>query len=495
MAVRVPGTIRTAREGRILWLAVSSGAVLLLATGAMAQAKPASPPGKQAIKKSQTIPPPRLRRLPPPKPPKPKVPPTPKTIRLSVPAGTPLRVSLLEKVPIKKVGERVTAQVIQPVYSFDHVVIPAGSEVSGKVVRIIPASKFRRAEAIMSGNFTPLRSARIEFDTLKIRNGRTVPIDTKVSAGIRNVIRLVARKGKAEKPGLLHRAERAVGQEWHTALREAKRLVSFRYLKKFAVSQLPYHRQYLHKGTVFEATLVHPLHCGKETLLPAQLTDYGEAPPANSVVQARLVTALSSATAHKGTHVVAVITEPLFSKHKKLLIVPEGTKLEGVVVQAHPASHFHHNGLLRIVIRKMELPSGATSLVDASLAGLAVGRSSRIVLDSEGGASIPHRKRRYFNTALSLAIATSTFDSDAGRAGASHGGDLSNRGLAGGSGFRLVGLIVGATVQSRALGQALGIYGAGWSVYDHFIARGHNIVLAKDTPMVVAFGSQQPAGY
>ncbi len=479
----------------MLWLAVSSGMILILASGALAQGKPASAQGKPSAKSSQRIPLPRLERLQPAKPPKPKAPPAPKTIPLTVPSGTPLRVSLIEKVPIKKVGEPVTARVVEPIYSFNRVVIPAGSEVTGKVVRIVPASKFRRAEAIMNGNFTPLKTARIEFDTLEFKNGKTVPIDTRVSAGVRNVIRLVARKGKAEKPGLLNRAKRAVGQEWHSALHEAKRLVSFRYLKKFAISELPYHHQYLHEGTVFDATLVHPLQFGKETLSPTELTDYGDPPPANSVVQARLVTGLSSETAHKGTQVVAVITKPLYSKNKKLLVVPEGTKLEGVVVQAHPAGHFHHNGLLRIVIRKMQLPSGATSLVDASLAGLAVGRSSHIVLDSEGGASIPHHKQRYFNTALSLAIATSTFDSDAGRAGASRGGDLSNRGLAGGSGFRLVGLIVGATVQSRVLGQALGIYGAGWSVYDHFIARGHDIVLAKDTPMVVAFGSQQPTGY
>lgn len=494
MSVRLPGNARPIRRIGIRSLAISCGAILLLASGAMAQGKPASSQGKQKAKPSQSIPPPRLSRLQPRKPPKRKAPPAPETIPLTVPTGTPLRVSLLEKVPIKKVGEQVTGKVIAPVYSFNRMVIPAGSEVSGKVIRIIPASKFRRAEAIMSGNFTPLRSARVEFDTLKIKHGKSMPIDTKVSAGVPNVIRLVARKGKAEKPGLLNRAKRAIGQEWHSAMHEAKRLVSFHYLKKFAISELPYHHQYLRKGTVFEARLVHPLHFGRETLSPTELTDYGDPPPANSVVQARLVTGLSSATAHKGTQVVAVITKPLFSKNKKLLIVPEGTKLEGVVVQAHPAGHFRHNGLLRIVIRKMKLPSGATSLVDASLAGLAVGRSSHIVLDSEGGASIPHHKQRYFNTALSLAVATSTFDSDAGRAGGARGGDLTNRGLAGGSGFRLVGLIVGATVQSRALGQALGIYGAGWSVYDHFIKSGHNIVLAKDTPMVVAFGSQQPTG-
>ncbi len=420
---------------------------------------------------------------------------TPRHIKLIVPAETPLRVALLKKVPINKVGVPVAARVVEPVYAFNRVVIPAGSRVTGKVVQIIPAPKWRRAEALMSGNFTPLRSARLEFDTLALNNGKRIPIDTTVSAGIRNVIRLVAQQQKPVKPGLIHRAERTVAAQWHAGLREVKRLVSFRYLKRFAISELPYHHQYLRAGTVFDAELVHPLDCGQETLAPGALADYGNLPPANSVVRARLLTTLSSATARKGTPVVAVMTEPIFSPHKKLLVLPEGTKLEGSVVQVHPARRLHRNGLLRIAIRKVQLPSGATALVDANIEGLDVGRSSRIALDSEGGATIPTRKRRYFNTALSMAIATSTFDSDAGSAGASRGGDLSNRGLAGGSGFHLVGLIIGATVTSRTLGQVLGIYGAGWSVYDHFLARGHNVVLVKNTPMMIAFGSQQPSGY
>jgi hypothetical protein len=478
--------------------AILCGAVFLCAGGALAQAKPKPSQAKPAAARaaSQKIPPPRLahfqsraRR------PHPKAAAKPKPIQLTVPEGTPLRVSLLKRVPTNKVGVPVAARVVEPVYSFNRVVIPAGSKVTGKVIRIIPASKFRRAEAMMNGNFTPLRTAKVEFDTLVLENGTHIPIDTKVSPGIRDVIRLVTKQDKPVKPGLINQARHAVGQEWHSALHAARTLVSLHHWKKFAISQMPYHHQYLHRGTVFEAELVHPLHCGQETLAPGALADYGDPPPANSVVQARLLTTLSSATAHKGARVEALITKPLFSPHKKLLILPEGTKLEGSVVQVHPARRLHRNGLLRIVIRRMELPSGVTTPVDANLAGLAVSRSSHITLDAEGGASIPQRKRRYLDTALSLAIATSTFDSDAGRAAGRHGGDLTNRGLAGGSGFRLVGLIVGATVQSRALGQALGFYGAGWSVYDHFIARGHDVVLARNTPMTIAFGSQQPTGH
>jgi hypothetical protein len=413
-------------------------------------------------------------------------------IDLVVPAGTPLRISLLKKVRIGKVGDPVVARVTEPVYSFDHVVIPAGSKVTGKISQIIPATKFRRTEAILNGDFTPLKSAKVEFDTLVLKDGARMPIETTVSPGIQDVIRLVTKQDAPKKPGLVHEAERAVDAQWHGAIHEVKTVASLTWLKKVALSELPYHRQYLNAGTVYEAELVHPMDFGKETIAPGTMADYGDPPPPNSVVHARLLTALSSATAHKGTKVEAVMNEPLFSPDKHL-VLPEGTRLVGEVVQVHPARGMHRNGLLRIAIRKMELPSGAAAAVDASIQGLDVSRNSNIALDSEGGATVPERKQRYLDTALSLAIATSTFDSDAGRVGHQNG-DLSNRGVAGGSGFRLVGLILGVTVQSRMVGQVLGIYGAGWSVYDHFIAHGRDVILAKDTPMTIGFGSQQLSG-
>lgn len=483
MAGKGPEILHFARDVGILRAFALGGVLLLCANAALAQAK-TFPPSSQPV----------LARLPAAKSVRAAKPAAASsTIKLVVPAGAPLRVALVKKVRIGKVGAPVVGRLTQPVYAFDRVVIPAGSKVTGKVSQIIPASKFRRTEAILNGNFTPLKTAKIEFDTLVLKNGTRRPIDTDVSPGIRKVIRLVSKQNAPKKPGLVHQAERAVKDQWHGAIHDVKTVASVHWLKKVAISELPYHRQYLQAGTVYEAELVHPLACGREKLTPDALADYGDPPPANSVVHARLITALSSATAHKGTKVEAVMTQPLFSPNKHLLL-PEGTRLEGEVVQVHPARRLHRNGLLRIAIRKMELPSGATTAVDASIQGLEVSRKSQIHLDSEGGAGIPQKKRRYLDTALSLAIATSTFDSDAGRVGQQHG-DLSNRGIAGGSGFRLVGIILGAAVQSRALGQALGIYGAGWSVYDHFIAHGHDVILAKDTPMTIGFGSQQPTGH
>lgn len=415
-----------------------------------------------------------------------------KTVDLSVPKGTPLRVSLTRKVPIGKVGEPVTARVLEPVYSFDRVVVPAGSHVSGKVIRIRPVPKVVRTEAILNGNFTPLKMATVEFDTLILKNGRRMPLDTLVTPGVPNVIRLVTEQS-GKKPSLVNQAKRAIDQRWRHAIKEVKEPGKLHRLKELALSELPYHHQYLKKGTVFDAVLTEPLDFGKTTIPPRETAEMGDAPPPNSVVEARLLTQLSSATAVRGAPVLAVVTKPLFSAaDRKDLLLPEGTQLEGNVVQVHPARDLHRNGQLRFVIRKMELPSGTWDQVDASVEGLEVGRGKHLKLDSEGGASVTQSKSRYWTTALSLAVAATTVAGDSdhhmGSLNGIGGSDAGANGLAGASGFRLVGLALGVGVHSGALASALGFYGAARAVYIHFLAHGHDVVLAKDTPMEIAFG-------
>ncbi|HVB34342.1 MAG TPA: hypothetical protein VNJ52_08240 [Patescibacteria group bacterium] len=459
---------------KVCRVGLAAGAILCGATAGFAQANPPTPvllthPPPAAVSQS-----------------------SPETIELVVPKGTPLRVSLIKKVRIRKVGDPVTARVLEPVYAFDRVAVAAGSEVTGKVVQIIPASKLVRTEAILNGDFTPLKTAKVEFDTLILKNGTHMALDTRALPGTQDVIRLVTRQND-KKPSLVDQAKQAIDQRWRNAIDQVKAPGKLHRLEQMGLNELPYHRQYLHAGTVYDAELIKPLDFGKATIAPQETAGLGQVPPQNSVVEARLLTALSSATAVKGTPVKALVTKPLFSsKKKKRLLLPEGTELEGDVVQARSARHLHRNGQLRFVIRKMELPSGPWERVDASIEGLEVGRNANLALDSEGGASVKQSKKRYLTTALAIAIAATTVAGDSdhhmGSMKQAVGGDAGTNGLAGGSGFRLVGLVMGAGLRSRALGSVLGFYGAARSVYFHFLARGHDVVLAKDTPMEIAFG-------
>jgi hypothetical protein len=59
----------------------------------------------------------------------------------TIPAGVPLRVALQRRVVIKHPGEAIQGQLVEPVYVFDRVVLPAGSVVEGHVAEIggVPA--------------------------------------------------------------------------------------------------------------------------------------------------------------------------------------------------------------------------------------------------------------------------------------------------------------------------------------------------------------------
>ncbi|HKS96378.1 MAG TPA: hypothetical protein VJV74_09620, partial [Terriglobia bacterium] len=110
------------------------------------------------------------------------------TIPLTVQAGVPLEVALTKALPVKRAGVPVEGRIVEPVYVFDHLVIPAGSEVLGRVTQVDNASRKRRALAMANGNFSPIRKAHLEFDTLVLKDGTRIPLRTAVSQGTLNVV-------------------------------------------------------------------------------------------------------------------------------------------------------------------------------------------------------------------------------------------------------------------------------------------------------------------
>ena len=61
---------------------------------------------------------------------------SPGTIALEVPAGTPLPVVLDKEVRIRKAGQPIHGKIAEPVYAFDKLVVPAGSEVTPGAVNV-----------------------------------------------------------------------------------------------------------------------------------------------------------------------------------------------------------------------------------------------------------------------------------------------------------------------------------------------------------------------
>ena len=78
-------------------------------------------------------------------------------------------------------------KIIESVFAFDREVVPAGSSVTGKVSQVQPVSKWQRFRAIVNGDFTPLRNAQVEFDSLTLPDGSKLPLHTVETMGLNSI--------------------------------------------------------------------------------------------------------------------------------------------------------------------------------------------------------------------------------------------------------------------------------------------------------------------
>src|ERR1700681_4821754 len=138
--------------------------------------------------------------------------PSPSLILLTVPAGTPLKVDLDQEVRVQKVGQPVHGKTVEPVYAFDKLVIPAGTEVVGKISAIDRLPKTRRTVAAMNGDFSPTRQVHIDFSELVMADGRHVPLQTDVSPGSGGILQF-APAGEKEKLGKEDQAKNPVWEK------------------------------------------------------------------------------------------------------------------------------------------------------------------------------------------------------------------------------------------------------------------------------------------
>jgi hypothetical protein len=426
----------------------------------------------------------------------------PVMVPMSLPAGTPIKVALDSEVRVREVGQAIHGKTTEPVYAFDKLLIPVGTAVNGKVSAIDAVPKKVRTLDATDGNFSPRRNVHVQFDELVMADGRHVALQTVASPAPDGVLRFISANEKAEKKNKVEDAAgkkvSATKQEIHRQWSELQKQIhepgKMHKLKRLAIAELPVHPQYIDAGTSFNADLQQPLDFGTEAVKPEELTNVGAPPPTGSVVHARLVTALSSATAKKGDPVEAMITEPLVvSDH---LILPEGSTIRGSVMQVQPARRLGRNGQLRILFHEVAPPNGIEQRVDTNLEGVAVAKGEHLKLDSEGGAQVTTPRTRYLTTGIQVMLAASQAspDRDAGEGGLS-AGEAGRSAANGASGFRFVGMIVGLAANSRAVSAGFGSYGAALSIYYHFLARGRDVVYPKDMAMVIGLGTrEQKAG-
>jgi hypothetical protein len=446
-------------------------------------------------------------------------------ISLAVSAGAPLRLYLTRKVP-KRPGAPVEARLLEPVYAFDREVLPAGTLAEGEVGRVQPVGKWQRARAILNGDFTPLRRAEMVIDRLSLPDGRIFSAHTVGTLGL-NTIYTEPSKKKNQKAqpqqqngGILGTAKQTAKDRINGAINSRSQGIADivrgpnkkEKLVDLLWSKLPYHPQYVRRGTRLDAPLSDPLEFGFESVKPADLADLGSQPLPDSVVHARLLTALDSASARQGEPAEAVVSVPLFSPTHKL-VLPEGTRLIGTVVGAKKARSFHRAGQLRFNFQRVDLPQEVANLnrnlrpaeptpaplkTQATLEAAEGSGTAPIKVDSEGGVQAKESKTRFIAPMISLILASRAADVDGHRHDADETGaaatggnaNISGRTLGGGLGFGMLG--AAASQSSRFVGMAFGYYGLAWSVYSSVVGRGGEVQFDQNASMDIKFVARTP---
>jgi hypothetical protein len=413
----------------------------------------------------------------------------PQVVPLIVPKQTSLQVALDREIRVRHVGQSVSARLIDPVYAFDRLVVPSGSEIRGQVTKIESLSSTQRTLSGLNADFTPTRKIEITFNDLLLPDGHHIQLHTNVTPGSGQVMQFVASPEKDRKKSVkdlasekTSKAKQQAREQWDNAMSQLKTPGRLHRLQRYAEAQLPIHAQYIPAGVVYFAELQYPLNFGNEILPVEKATSIGGPLPEGSVVHARLLTALSSATAHKGQEVEAILSRPLFDEDR--LVYPQGSRLLGSVGQVQPARRLKKNGQLRIAFHQVVLPDGIEQKVQAALVAVQAGKDGNVKLDSEGGAEATTSRTRYASVSLALglaAIGSSDRDGDGGGPGVTAGNSR---------GFRLVGVLTNALVRSRAFSYATGAYGAGRSIYLNFLTRGHEVVFPRNTAMDIGIGTR-----
>jgi hypothetical protein len=402
---------------------------------------------------------------------------------MQLPATVPLSVELVQHVPMKS-GEPLEGRLLYGIYVDNRLLLPAGTIVRGRVVQL-DSDRSRRIHSRLRGDFTPFHIPVVRFDQMVLPDGNRLAIATGAAKDGAQILSLSPPPGKKRRSFIgqqiedeKQRVKSAVAL--FTAPGRGDRLVQFIY------GQMPYHPERIETGTAWTVVLARPLdltvrlpenagapafegQTAKAAGSPAELQNREE-----WRLRAYLQRTISSTNGKPGDTFQAVVAEPVFSPQHDL-VVPEGSVLVGEITQAKPARSLGRQGKLRFRFKELRLPSGFSQPVTGTLAGINSTKSASLEMDPEGGVQPQSRNRVLAPLVLTL-LAGRAFDDD--------GNQVLNSAVAS-NGFGIVGRVVGMAASSRNVAGSIGIYGAAVSVYELWLARGHDVVFAKNTRIEV----------
>ena len=402
---------------------------------------------------------------------------------IQIPTTVPLSIELLQHVPMKA-GQALQGRLLYGIYVDNQLALPAGTTVCGTVVQL-DSDRSRRIHSRLRGDFTPFHVPVVRFDQLVFPDGSRLAI---TSDGAKDGAPLLSL---SPPPGRKRRS--FIGQQIDAAKQRVKAAVALftapgrgDRLVQFVYGQLPYHPERIETGTAWTVALSKPLDL---TFHPSETggvraskkqTATGAGAPAEPQdgeewrLRAYLQRTISSMIDKPGDTFQAVVAEPVFNPQHDL-VVPEGSVLVGEITQAKPARSFGRQGKLRFRFKELKLPNGFSQPVAGTLAGINSTKSANLEMDPEGSIR-PQSQNRVIAPLVLILLAGRGFDDD--------GNQVFNSALAS-NGFGIVGRIVGMAASSRNVAGYIGVYGAALSVYDLWLAHGHNIVFEKNTRIEV----------
>src|SRR5882724_5658029 len=185
-------------------------------------------------------------------------------VPLTVPAGAPLRLYATKRVP-RRLNAPVQAKMLAPLYAFDREVVPAGTEVFGTVTRLRAVPTAERTKAMMSGDFTPLHLAEVRFTSMRLPDGREIPIDTVESVELNSLFPSKPPKprkpsGQTQKDETAGSGTRIVKDQIDARVSTVKSIPDMvrgpgkkDKMEDFLLAKLPYHPQFVRARTRFDA--------------------------------------------------------------------------------------------------------------------------------------------------------------------------------------------------------------------------------------------------
>ena len=248
---------------------------------------------------------------------------------VTIPTGVPLRVQIDHRYRVHA-GARIEGHLIAPVDSIDHVVLPVNTSVTGTILGMRPTSQPSRAHALLDGQFTRPAVPAVRFDSIRIPGGATLPIQTRVSE--RDAIFVTMSAGK--KPGLRAQARAMVNQRKREAIETLHHPNLGDHLEKWVYAQLPWSPPTIWSGAEYDAELTAPLTIPGPQPTPLPEATVHETP--TGIIEARLLTPLSSATDRHGADVTAALTRPLLTPDGKQMVFPEGARMTGLIPSPAP---------------------------------------------------------------------------------------------------------------------------------------------------------------